>query len=212
MSTNRTPEIIDRGLLLPRICDGSILQVWLDIGCGPSKLEGAIGIDALDYDGVDLIGDVFDVLASFPDQSVDYVYSKHFFEHVSDLSRLIDEVSRVLKVGGTMYVIAPHFSNPYYYSDPTHRTPFGLYTFCYYARADEILRRQVPVYQRELVLSLQNVQLSFQTNKGQYVRKALKKLIELTVNISPYTKEIYEEIFCYLMPCYEVRYSLCRTV
>lgn len=211
MSTNSTPQLLDRGSLLPRIADGSISEVRLDIGCGPSKLKGAIGIDALDYDEVDLVGDVFDALARFPDQSVDYVYSKHFFEHIDDLSRLIDEVSRVLKVGGTIYVITPHFSNPYYYSDPTHRTPFGLYTFCYYARADEMFRRQVPVYQRKLVLSLQRVHLSFQTTKGQYVRSALKKLIERIVNISPFTKEIYEEMFCYLLPCYEVRYSLCRS-
>ena len=212
MSKDKTPQLLDRGCLLPRIADGSISEVQLDIGCGPSKLKGAIGIDALDYDEVDLVGDVFDVLESFPNQSVDRVYSKHFFEHVGDLSRLIDEVSRVLKVGGTMHVITPHFSNPYYYSDPTHRTPFGLYTFCYYARTDDMFRRQVPVYQRNLVLSLQSVRLSFQTTKGQYVRSAFKKLIERMVNISPFTKEMYEEVFCYLLPCYEVKYTLCRSV
>lgn len=204
-------QILDRHGLLPQIEKGSMNEVRLDIGCGPSKLPGAIGVDALNYDDVDLVGDVFDVLMRFPDQSVDHIYSKHFFEHIHNIGHLIDEVSRVLKVGGTMYVIVPHFSNPYYYSDPTHRTPFGLYSFCYYSIVDGMFRRQVPVYQRELKLALQSVNLGFQTTKGQHVRSALKKCIEYIVNSSEFTKELYEEMFCYLLPCYEVRYSLYRS-
>jgi SAM-dependent methyltransferase len=199
----------DQGLL-ERIAAGGLAEVHLDIGCGPSKVAGTIGIDALPYEGVDLVGDVFDVLAALPDQSVDHVHSKHFFEHVADLGRLIEELGRVLKVGATAQVIVPHFSNPYYYSDPTHRTPFGLYTFCYYARADGMFRRQVPTYQRELRFAITRIELHFQTTQGQYVRSALKKSLTRIVNLSAYTQELYEEMFCYLLPCHELRYTLRR--
>lgn len=58
-------------------CISSLLQekcnheVILDIGCGPSKLVGSIGIDVLPYIGVDLVGDACNILLLFPDKSVD---------------------------------------------------------------------------------------------------------------------------------------------
>jgi hypothetical protein len=210
LSDERIRPVVDRHGLLQRIATGSLPEVRLDIGCGPSKIAGAIGVDALAYDSVDLVGDVFDVLAALPDQCVDHVHSKHFFEHITDLGALVEEVGRVLKVGSTAYISVPHFSNPYYYSDPTHRTPFGLYTFCYYAKADRMFRRQVPTYQRQLRFSITSIELSFQTTQGQYIRSALKKTVGKLVNLNSYTKELYEEMFCYLFPCHEVRYTLRR--
>lgn len=209
-TSGRKTRVADHQGLLPRITARSLPEVRLDIGCGASKIPGAIGIDALAYDSVDLVGDVFDVLAALPDQCVDHVHSKHFFEHIANLGDLVDEVGRVLKVGGTAYISVPHFSNPYYYSDPTHRTPFGLYTFCYFAAAQDMFRRQVPTYQRQLRFTITGIELSFQTTKGQYVRSVLKKSFGLLVNSTSYTKELYEEMFCYLFPCHEIRYSMRR--
>src|SRR6185312_2948084 len=37
----------------------------------------------------------------------------------------------VLEPGGEFRAVVPHFSNLHFYSDPTHRTFFGLYTFSY---------------------------------------------------------------------------------
>ena len=54
----------------------------------------------------------------------------------------------------------PHFSNPYFYSDPTHRDAFGWYTFSHLAN-DEILRRQVPNYFGEHKFTLEDVRLVF---------------------------------------------------
>jgi len=209
MQDTRVPSGIHP--LLLEIRQGARRPVCLDIGCGPSKVPGSIGIDALPYENVDLVGDVFDVLSQFPDGSVDHVHSKHFLEHLPDLGRLLDELARVMKTGGTVRIIVPHFTNPYYYSDPTHKTPFGLYTFCYYAKANGMFRRQVPTYQRKISFSIDDVELSFQTTPGQYVRSAFKKTLQTIVNINSYTQELYEEMFCYLFPCYELRYTLRRT-
>ena len=72
-------------------------KVILDIGCGPSKHIRSIGIDFLPYNGVDLAGDVYSMLCEFPDKSIDYLYTKHFLEHVNDLDLLVCEFCRVLK-------------------------------------------------------------------------------------------------------------------
>jgi len=200
----------DKGII-KQIIGKELSSVKLDLGCGPSKSSiDSIGIDILDYETVDLVGDIFDVLSSLPDSSVDYVYSSHFFEHIVNVEHLLDELGRVLKEGGMLEVIVPHFSNPYYYSDLTHRTPFGLYSFCYYAITNGMFRRQVPTYKRTLKFSIDEIELRFQTTKSFYGRSAIKKVVSYLVNLNSYTKELYEEMFCYLFPCYEIQYKLVK--
>lgn len=151
-------------------------KVILDIGCGPSKLIGSIGIDFLPYNGVDLVGDAYDILCEFPDKSIYYLYTKHFLEHVNDLDLLVCEFCRVLKNDSRAEIIVPHFSNPYFYSDPTHKRHFGLYSFCCYSFSGNLFKRKVPTYMSELSLDLISVDLNFQTTKGNFIRSAIKKL------------------------------------
>jgi ubiquinone/menaquinone biosynthesis C-methylase UbiE len=182
--------------------------VTLELGCGSKKkMADAIGVDALDYECVDIVGDVFEVLKEFPAQSIDAVYSAHFFEHVADLSLLLDEIARVLKDGGRLEIVVPHFSNPYFYSDYTHRTFFGLYTLCYFASKSPF-RRAVPTYQKTIRYEIARIDLVFRSTKPFFVRKVIKKVFGALFNMNNYMKELYEENFCYMFPCYEVRYEM----
>jgi SAM-dependent methyltransferase len=185
-------------------------SVALELGCGATKRDpSAIGIDALELPGVDLVGDVFEVLEAFPDASVDAVRSYHFFEHVQALATLVEEIARVLKPGGELLVVTPHFSNPYHYSDYTHVRPFGLYTFAYLARS-ELFAREVPRYGRTPMFELVDVTLRFKSARPFYVRYALKRALGVLVNLGRWTKEFWEENLCWLLPCYEVAYTLRR--
>jgi hypothetical protein len=180
----------------------------LDIGCGPRKLKAEyVGVDRIDYPGVDVVGDVREVLARIPDGALAGVYSSHFLEHVEDLPGLLDEIARTLDHGAQVEAIVPHFSNPYFYSDPTHRTAFGLYTFSYFA-ADPVHRRRVPAYVRNTALELCSATLRFKSPHPFYGRYALKRGFGFLVNLTTWTRECYEENFCYLVPCYEIRYVL----
>ena len=197
---------IDKKNLLTSI--DSEQAVYLELWCGNSKqVQHAIGVDMLDYDCVDIVGDVLEVLESFPDASVSAIYSYHFIEHIPNLGKLMDEIARVLKKGGTIHFVVPHFSNPYFYSDYTHKLFFGLYTFCYFCTGG-MFKRAVPLYQREPQFELTKVDLVFKSAPPFYLRYALKVLIGKIVNITTYTKELYEESFCYLFPCYEISYHL----
>src|SRR5215207_6318767 len=152
------PTIVDKTGVLPDV-EGRLL----DLGCGASKRHSSyIGVDALDYPGVDIVGDVFDVLGAIPDAALAGVYSSHFFEHVAEVDSLLIELARVVRPGGHLEVIVPHFSNPYFYSDLTHRSSYGLYTFSYWA-VDSIYRRRVPTYQRELAFGLESVKFRFKS-------------------------------------------------
>jgi SAM-dependent methyltransferase len=197
--------IVDKEGVLERI-DGRVLE----LGCGDRKRDPSyIGVDLLDYPGVDVVGDAFDVLGSIPDAALAGVCSSHFFEHVEDVPRLLAELARVIRPGGRLDVTVPHFSNPYYYSDLTHKSMYGLYTFSYWA-VDPIFRRRVPTYRRELAFELQSVRLRFKSPPPFVVRYALKRAFESLVNLSAWTQELYEENLSQLVPCYELDFRLLR--
>ena len=188
---------------------GDAVPVVLDLGCGARKRAGAIGIDRLQCDDVDIVGDVTEVLKSFPNESIDEIVSNHFVEHVENFEELLEEMFRVLRRGGGISVVAPHFSNPYYYSDYTHRRFFGLYSFCYTAQYDSrILKRRVPQYRKFQGLILVSVNLVFKTSRPFYLRYLLERFAGLVFNSNRMMKELYERAFCYWWPCYELHYVL----
>ena len=187
-------------------------KVDLEIGCGMKKQkESSIGTDMLDSACVDIVGDIYEVLASLPNSTVDTVYAYHFIEHVPDVPKLLSELSRIIKLGGHLILVAPHFSNPYFYSDPTHRTFFGLYTFAYYAN-NSPFKRKVPMYGYKSEFDILSVDLSFKSSRPFFLRHIIKYTIGAVFNSSNYFKEFYEENLCYIFPCYEVKYTLQRNV
>ena len=184
--------------------------VILELGCGPRKrYPDSVGIDAIEYEGVDIVADAMDALRTFPTASVDFITSSHFLEHVADLGAILDEMIRVVRAGGRIEVIVPHFAHPYFASDPTHTQRFGLYTFSYFT-TDRVFRRGVPAYARRGELRLQSVDLVFKSTRPFYVRHAIKRIVGWLFNSCRYMKELYEENFCYLFPCYEIRFVLER--
>jgi ubiquinone/menaquinone biosynthesis C-methylase UbiE len=185
-------------------------SVSLELGCGSTKrVPEAIGIDALDHACVDIVGDVFDVLSKVPEGCVDSIHSYHFLEHVADLRLLMNEMGRVLRVGGRLEAVVPHFSNPYYYSDYTHQRPFGIYSFSYFCR-ENIFSRRTPNYDNLMLLQLDSARLVFKSSRPFYGRHAFKKCFEIMVNATSYTKELYEEFLCFVMPCYEICFMATR--
>jgi SAM-dependent methyltransferase len=182
----------------------------LELGCGPAKRNPlAVGVDVLDFPGVDLLGDAIEVLRSFPPGSVDAIYSEHFMEHLLDPRELLELAARALRPGGTFRAIVPHFSNPYFYSDPTHKTFFGLYTFGYWVE-NTPFRRQVPQYETPISLDLVQVTYSFKSSRPFYVRHLIKKVLSFWVNSNRWTKEFYEEVLTGVMPSYELEYTLVK--
>ncbi len=204
--------------LLPAVLDkrGKLAELIrtrrgvVELGCGPARRHpDAMTVDALDFEGVDVVGDVFEVLAAMPDASVDEVHSYHFLEHVEPLGRIVRELARVLKPGGLLHTVVPHFSNPYFYSDYTHRQMFGLYSFSYLAD-DPIFRRRVPRYQLDTGLVLEDVTLGFKAARPFYVRYALRRALGLLVNSSRLTQEWYEAGWTGWFPCYELDFTVRR--
>jgi SAM-dependent methyltransferase len=101
----------------------------LDVGCGTNKQEGAIGLDNNPRTAADVIHDLGDVPYPFPDDEFDEIISRHAIEHIPDVMAFITELYRITKHGGRIKLVTPHYTNPDWATDPTHRNQFNSYSF-----------------------------------------------------------------------------------
>ena len=101
----------------------------LDVGCGQNKYPGAIGIDSNPRAHADVIHDLGVLPYPFPDDEFDQVICRHVIEHVPDVMSFVTELHRITKRGGIIKIVTPHYSNPDWATDPTHRNHFNSYTF-----------------------------------------------------------------------------------
>ena len=112
---------------------------------------------------------------------------------------LIRGLGRIVRPTGTMHVIVPHFSNPYYYSDPTHKSPFGLYTFSYLS-ADRRFRRKVPNYFGTFDFDLTDVRMIFKAKRPTTSVTQRTRRSSASSTPAPATRETFEYRWSSLWP------------
>lgn len=100
----------------------------LDFGCGPNPKEGFTGVDQYPFDGkVGIVGDITDphFWNQFESGSVEEAHASHFLEHLTFPQRVLfmNQLHRILKPGGQVTIIVPHWAAARAYGDPTHQWP-----------------------------------------------------------------------------------------
>ena len=178
-------------------------RIAFDIGCGPSKKSGYLGIDKIPLPGVDFIADIENGLGFLPDNSADEIYSCNFVEHIENLEGFMKECHRVVKPGGLIRIIVPHFSNPWFYSDYTHKRFFGLYTFLYFSDQSSEYKRKVPDFYADFKFRIVKQKLIFKSPPF-YFRNLFRQVLQRIFNSSLYMQELYEDAFCYIFACQEL--------
>jgi SAM-dependent methyltransferase len=101
----------------------------LDIGCGVNKVPGAIGMDINPHTAADVIHDLDDLPYPFADDEFDEVIGRHVIEHVRDPMAVMCELHRITRAGGIIKLVAPHWTNPDFATDLTHRNHLNSYSF-----------------------------------------------------------------------------------
>ena len=101
----------------------------LDVGCGWNKTPGAVGIDSNPKAHADIIHDLGVVPYPLADNEFDEIICRHVIEHVPDVVALVTELYRIARPGGRLKFVAPHYSNPDFATDPTHRNHLNSYSF-----------------------------------------------------------------------------------
>ncbi|UCC96566.1 MAG: methyltransferase domain-containing protein [Phycisphaerales bacterium] len=178
--------------------DGS-KPLIIELGCGEKKRPGRISIDKVDLSHVDIVADIENGLPFLPGNSVDEIHCRSVLEHIQNFENLVREMVRVLKKDGKAHIFVPHFSNPYYYSDYTHKRPFGLYSFYYFVEAEHQLRRKVPTFYTDVRIEIVSQRLVFRS--PFWLSRRIKKAIGYLFNCHRVLTEFYEQHLCYIFPC-----------
>ncbi len=115
-----------------RLAADEVPAIVVDAGAGESRfrdfftrsryvgIDRAVGDSAWDYAGLDAIAD----LARLPVRSgsADLVLNTQVLEHVPDPSRAVEEMARILKPGGQLFLTAPQ-------GWPEHQQPHDFFRF-----------------------------------------------------------------------------------
>ncbi|WP_320677271.1 class I SAM-dependent methyltransferase [Prochlorococcus sp. MIT 1300] len=126
------------------------MKISVDLGCGstirnPYEADKVIGIDIHAYPGV-MACNLFCEPIPLPDQSVDFVTAIDFIEHLprtpiyepnhveNPFIFCMNQISRVLKTGGTFMHKTPAYPKPEAFMDPTHTNIITEKTIIYFAK------------------------------------------------------------------------------
>ena len=111
----------------------------LNVGCGQDirrEIGGAwVNMDIAALPGVDLVHDIQTTPWPFEDASFDHVRCEMILEHIEYIP-VMQEIHRILKPGGTVYIVVPHFTSRNNFIDPTHKKLFSIRTFEFFTKGN----------------------------------------------------------------------------
>lgn len=102
-------------------------DINLDLGSGGigQKQKGFVGFDIQALPGVDIVWDIMDIPWPLQDNSVNILLASHVMEHIDPAKFFVitNEMWRIIKPDGQLWVAVPYAGSPAAYQDPTHVRP-----------------------------------------------------------------------------------------
>ncbi len=106
----------------------------LDLGCGTAKTTGAVGLDVIPLAGVDIIGDLSERPYPFAADTFDAVYLNDVIEHLPNTIKTMEELYRILKPDGRVYIRVVNWNSRCAAMDPTHVGYYTEHTFDFFGK------------------------------------------------------------------------------
>ena len=151
----------------------------LDIGCGPYKRQGYIGVDLEAHPGVDVVGDV--TRLPIAQSSIEHIHTRNTLEHIPALLDALRELYRVGQSGATLEITVPHFSSYEYWRDPTHIRPFSVFTFDHFDR-EKMKTNALPDYAPGIDLEVVRTVLHWWDPQQVAAKRGVKRVVLKTLN------------------------------
>ena len=159
----------------------------LDVGCGLNKLAGAIGIDRSPSSRADVLCDLDRFPYPFRDSSFDKLQAIHVIEHVSDVIQTMEEFHRLVRAGGEVFIVTPHYTDFSSFCDPTHRWHLTSFSLRYFGENHGGFGYYSAARFEELSVRVKLLAL------WRYLG------FELAVNASPRLRRFWEYYLCYIV-------------
>jgi len=178
-------------------------NLTLLLGCGKTRIPEAIGVDRVAIENyVDVVHNLDTIPYPFESCSVKEIHMYHVLEHLNDPIKKMEELHRILKPEGLIYLRVPHFSSMGAFSDLTHIRPFGFTSFdCF--RKDDYQHFYTNVSYKILHKELKYFGLY--PNSGLYAKfihpnkcpllvRPFIRMMNYLINLSP---TAFERLWCY---------------
>ncbi len=179
----------------------------LHIGSGGNSYNDFYNLDIFELSNVDIVADLNQPLDLLPDNSVTRIYTRHALEHVENFPNLMSELHRICTHDANIEIVVPHFSNPYYYSDPTHVRFFGLYTMHYFIdQTKQPGSRKLPTFYTNSRFILKKTHIDFY--KTSIVDKLIIPILKPIINFNFSTQESYERRWTWIIPAWQIKYNI----
>lgn len=104
----------------------------LHLGCGHLIKEGWVNHDIAQLPGVDVVHDLREFPWPFEDGQFEEVHMDNVLEHLPDTTRTMEELYRITKTGGQVFIGVPYWNSFEAWGDPTHEKLFSEEKFEFY--------------------------------------------------------------------------------
>lgn len=174
-----------------------------NLGCGKTRIPGSIGVDCVSIPNyVDIVHDLNVVPYPFENNLFDEIHFYHVLEHLDEPVGKIEEIHRILKPGGILFMRVPHFSSCGAFTDITHKRPFSYFSFgvfsseayhSWYSKARfKIIERRIKYFGMYPNSGLYSEYIH--PNNCSFVLRPIVRAINFLITLSPMA---FERIWCY---------------
>jgi len=162
----------------------------LDVGCGPAKHKGAVGIDWAASSGIDIVHDLNKYPWPIEDNTFDEIICQDTIQILDNVLKTMEEMHRVGKPGAVVKIRTPHFSHPNSFRDPLHKWHFTIDTFDYFSKDF-----RYPIYTNKKYKILKK---EFIFNRNWGIGAILARI----------SARRYERYYCHRFPPYNMYFEL----
>lgn len=117
----------------------------LNLGCCDRRIEGYCGVDRVPGPAVDWVVDLSQPWP-FQNDSVTDILAHDVIEHLPDKIHTMNEIHRVLVVGGCADIVVPTTDGRGAFQDPTHVSFWNRHSFFYYEHLNPYRERFAVAY------------------------------------------------------------------
>jgi len=112
----------------------------INLGAGTDIRDGFINHDITQLSGIDVVHNLNSYPWPWEDNSVDEIIAIDVLEHVNDFLPAMEELHRIIKVGGVLNLKVPYWNSVFRHIDPTHQRGFHEVTFHFFDPSKELCK------------------------------------------------------------------------
>jgi SAM-dependent methyltransferase len=119
--------------------------IKINLGAGNDIFDGYVNHDIAQLPGINVTHNLNEYPWPWASDSVTEIHAKDVIEHLDDFIAVMEEMHRILKVGGIAFIKVPYWNSWSAHVDPTHKRGFHELTF-HFLDLNSPWRRERPYY------------------------------------------------------------------